>query len=122
MDYCGVDHLVAIHVFGSVGGHIDASCTGDGTFLDIVINIDVGVELHLFFTNELCECSGLYGEDVAVANEFLSGSFAGVGQLLDLVPDAEGVIDECGDAQFVGQILADADLGGVGIQDDHVGR
>ena len=122
MDHSGVDYLIAIHVFCSVGRHINASGTGDGTSLDIIIDIEVGIELNLLFADELCQCGGYNGQDVTVADKLLSGSLAGVGQLIDLVLDAEGMVDESGDAQLVGQVLAHTDLGGIGIQDDHVGR
>ena len=55
-----------------------------------------------------------------VAYELLGCCLASVWQLIDLVPDAKRMVDEGCDTDLVCEILADADLSGVGIQDDDV--
>ena len=108
-------HVVGIGIFISTA----ISTTGRTS---IRIDIDGGAQLVILTHQNLTETGANDGKDVLVAYQFLSGGTAQISALIQALPDTHRTAYEVLDVQFVGQCLADSDLGGVGIEDLNVVR
>ena len=78
------------------------------------------VDVHLTVLYNLYEVRRNHVQDIPVALKTLCCGAAQVSQFLEILPDTHGVVHEVRDAHLVGVGLADADHGGVGIEDLHV--
>ena len=115
----GVDHVVVVDVLVGQGVALRGARQSAPAHHARGIVVDAGVERHFLAVGHLGHRRAHHLQHVAVALEALLGGAAQVGAVLLLVPDAHRAVHEVGDALLVGQCLADAQLGGVGVV-DHV--
>ena len=88
-------------------GRIVGNVTGNGTSHNVgrlIIHVDIGLQVHLLVTDNLCNGSRNNIQDVAVAFEFLGCRLTDVGQLTHIVPDTHRVADEGRDAHLFSNI------------------
>ena len=119
LHHCGVDQAVVVDVLGGILGDVFVSSAGGYRGL-VSVHVPVGGQLGILVADEFSGGDALHLQDIGVADELLLQRLAAVGQVAGVVPDAERVVHEVGDAQFVGQRLLHGDLRGVGVHNLHV--